>query len=365
MTKSITRTCNLCQQRVTGTELDWVKHGEDNHPNHFLQGFAVKCPDPKFSEKKYWCPLDNKWYESRKYLARTIKEHGWSNSQYYKTYGKEFMPREWAENESDATLGNAHNTDTCLYCGTLTPFQEGKWKYPAFCGYKCSTKWYAENTDRISKAMTTLKERKEQDPNHHLRPNQTQYWVNKGLTEEEATAKVKERNAVNSLEKYIERAGGDVETGTKNWADRQERWLNSLKASGMYGGYSKVANQLFTRVSETVPNLLFGEHEKQIRCGSKVVHVDCCLLERKLVIEFYGDYWHANPKKYSADSLITVIGKSASEIWERDAIRQQALTSHGYNVLVIWESEYNSDPDATVNRCINFMRKDDVTKNSD
>lgn len=355
--KAITRNCNLCSQRITGTKDDWEKHGEEHHPTYYLQGMDKKVWNPVFAEKKYWCPLDNSWYQSRKYLARTIKAKGWTNAQYYELYGKEFMPIEWATNENHKVVGNAHNTKTCLHCHNETKFIEGKWTYPAFCGSSCGTKWYAENTNRVDYAMITLAERKAIDPNHHLRPNQKQYWINKGHTEEESILKVKERNNVNTLEKYIERADGDVELGTERWLDRNERWLASMKNSRMYNGYSSVSESLFSQVNAQFGDLLYGKDEKQIRCATKNFRVDCFSPSNGKIIEFYGDYWHANPVMYEVGTVIKVTGVLVEERWRLDSERVKMLNEKGHEVLIVWESEYMKDEQAVIQRCIDFLKK--------
>ena len=374
-TKIITRTCNICQERITGDKAVYEQHGNEHHPDHFLQGFDVKCLDPRYSEKKYWCPLDNQWYASRTYLARAIKNNGWTQENYYDTYGKEYMPVEWTENENHPKVGNAHNTKTCLQCNGETKFTEGKWTYSAFCGFSCSTKWYAVNSNRIDTAMQTLRERKALDPNLHLRPNQKQYWINKGLTDEEAIAKVKIRNAVNSLDNYIKRAGGDVEKGTADWKARQVRWQKTLNAKSDVEkerirlakithssslNYSTISQKLFNEVVKEVPDIKFGAYETTIRLSDMFVKPDCSL--GKKIIEFYGDYWHGNPAIYPINSAVAR-GQLVQNVWARDALRLSNYIDKGYDVLIVWESEYNADKAGTIERCIDFLRKDNDKEN--
>lgn len=54
------------------------------------------------------------------------------------------------------------------------------------------------------------------------------YWLNKGLTEEEAKIALKERQTTFSLEKCIEKYG-EIE-GTKRWKERQDKWQNTLNS---------------------------------------------------------------------------------------------------------------------------------------
>ena len=84
----------------------------------------------------------------------------------------------------------------------------------------------------------------------------------------------------------------------------------------------------------------------------------------KKVIEFNGDYWHANPKIYSPETIMESItstssrysGNKASDIWEYDRKKISALESLGYDVKVVWESDFKKDPGKTINDCVKFLK---------
>jgi very-short-patch-repair endonuclease len=61
----------------------------------------------------------------------------------------------------------------------------------------------------------------------------------------------------------------------------------------------------------------------------------------KLIIEFNGDYPHANPRLYAADDVIRLRGQSytAREKWVSDAARIEGLQQMGYAVVVVWQSD--------------------------
>ena len=68
---------------------------------------------------------------------------------------------------------------------------------------------------------------------------------------------------------------------------------------------------------------------------------DILFLNKKLVIEIYGNLWHANPQYYSElDVIHTWDGDlTAGEIWKRDKIRENHIKALGYDVIILWESE--------------------------
>ena len=71
-------------------------------------------------------------------------------------------------------------------------------------------------------------------------------------------------------------------------------------------------------------------------------YCDVYIPEKNVVIEFQGDYWHGNPKKYEKEEL--------SEFQLEKVKKDEALREYCKNneiILVeIWESDYNRDIDA-------------------
>jgi very-short-patch-repair endonuclease len=63
--------------------------------------------------------------------------------------------------------------------------------------------------------------------------------------------------------------------------------------------------------------------------------------EKRIIIEINGDYVHANPKKFKAEDIIKLPNSkyTAAEKWESDKKKIEALTSMGYRVITIWESD--------------------------
>lgn len=60
------------------------------------------------------------------------------------------------------------------------------------------------------------------------------------------------------------------------------------------------------------------------------------------LIEVQGDYWHANPKKYQPDDIIKwSMGKmTAKQVWIRDEFKCELAKSLGYELFVVWESDW-------------------------
>jgi len=77
---------------------------------------------------------------------------------------------------------------------------------------------------------------------------------------------------------------------------------------------------------------------------------------QKKIIELYGDYWHANPNKYSANDIL-FSEKMAKEIWNKDKKRLKTYSRYGYNTLVIWEHEL-IDMTKISKKILNFESQD-------
>jgi hypothetical protein len=81
-------------------------------------------------------------------------------------------------------------------------------------------------------------------------------------------------------------------------------------------------------------------------------HFDLFVEELNLVIEYNGDYWHCNPLKYAPDFLHPQKQITAMELWEHDQMKKDLAIERGYNYHVIWESDYNKDPEFEIKNII-------------
>lgn len=59
----------------------------------------------------------------------------------------------------------------------------------------------------------------------------------------------------------------------------------------------------------------------------------------KHIIEVYGDYWHCNPDKYEDDFMHPYFKMTAVARRKLDDERVRYLTSLGYSVTIVWESD--------------------------
>jgi ubiquinone biosynthesis protein Coq4 len=62
--------------------------------------------------------------------------------------------------------------------------------------------------------------------------------------------------------------------------------------------------------------------------------------ETKTFYEFYGDLWHGNPAKYNQDDFNNVVKKTFGELYAKTMAREKFIKDNGYNVVSIWESDF-------------------------
>ena len=131
--------------------------------------------------------------------------------------------------------------------------------------------------------------------------------------------------------------------------ERQCKWQKSLHNAFRKNhdtiNTSNISNNLIKEIREycnVEAEFQLGRYSYDIRKNNNL-------------IEFNGDYWHANPKIYDDTFTNSVSNLTAKEIHDKDAKKIDYAKANGYNILVIWESDYKEDPEGTIKKCIRFL----------
>lgn len=180
-----------------------------------------------------------------------------------------------------------------------------------------------------------------------------QYFIDKH-GEDEGTRLYNELNKKksNTLDVFIDRYG-EVE-GT----ERYENYMNTCKVH-----YSEISQELFREIEKRIGNS-YGEMYFQTRnrefgkhSGSRYYFYDFVLLEKKIVIEFNGNLFHANPTMYHADDIPKFRGNTmtAQQLWDRDAEKFSFIESLGFKLIVVWEADYNNDKETIIQRIVDAI----------
>jgi len=79
----------------------------------------------------------------------------------------------------------------------------------------------------------------------------------------------------------------------------------------------------------------------------------------KKMIEFNGDFWHANPKMF-LDPVQNLYSKvTVGEIWKKDLMKYEAAKANNFDILIIWASDYKYNYNETMNKVKSFLYNGD------
>jgi hypothetical protein len=196
-------------------------------------------------------------------------------------------------------------------------------------------------------------------------PTQLQYYLDKGMSEEESIIELSKRQSTFSKEICVEKYG--EEEGYIKWMERQEKWQKSLNENGnLKMGFSGASQDLFNMILDKVgdkASCQFATNGGELRIKksdrSGMWLYDFCYNGK--IIEYQGDMYHANPDKYYANDTPHPFRKelTAFEIWERDRIKKEDAIDSGYDVLYVWDSEFRKVSkerlDTLMEKCLDFL----------
>ena len=174
-----------------------------------------------------------------------------------------------------------------------------------------------------------------------------EYYLSKGMSEDEAKHALRKRQTTFSLEKCIEKYG-EVE-GIKRFKERQEKWLSNFKRYG----FSIVSQNLFWKIfEETKLDCIFAtnnngtyddEHnlEYKVEVETSYVKLDFYIPSLNKWIEFDGDYWHGEKRGNQ----------------ERDRYREKLIFEAipGIQLKRVKERDYRKNPEKIVNECVEWI----------
>ena len=198
-------------------------------------------------------------------------------------------------------------------------------------------------------------------------PTKVEYWVKKGYTQKEAKKKISKIQNRFSLNSCIEKYG--KKKGEKVWKERQEKWQNSLIKNGnIKNGYSKISQVLFNELLEYYDikdrKYVFYHTKNQelvLKHKNGIFLYDFTDELQKKIIEYNRDQYHANPSIYEKNDMPHPYHKTkdytAESIWNKDREKISLAKNNGYDVIIIWDSEYKKNPKQIIEKCIEFLRK--------
>lgn len=169
---------------------------------------------------------------------------------------------------------------------------------------------------------------------------------------------------------YIKKYGKNI--GETKYNDR----ILNLSNKTYWNRYNKQNKQNWSNISQDLFNeiykiikydyddIYYGSLNHEYGCETNK-NFDFVIKDIKKVIEFNGDKFHANPRIYeSKDIPLKFIGLTSKDIWKNDKEKIESAINNGYDVLIIWESDFLKNKEKIILKCIDFIKNVKYEKNS-
>lgn len=173
------------------------------------------------------------------------------------------------------------------------------------------------------------------------------YWNNLYPDDPEKALAEYTKSQTRDLDWFINKFG-PIE-GPKRHTEKTEKWMKNYKKRN----YSMISQELFNNVYALLEDkgdiyyATFDRPEKasyknkeyHMKAGNSYYSIDFICLNRKKIIEYDGTYWHGKALKNP----------------EKEILRDEYITSLGYDILRIPEKEHRTDPKKTLQKCLRFL----------
>ena len=98
---------------------------------------------------------------------------------------------------------------------------------------------------------------------------------------------------------------------------------------------SKIADRWLDELG--VPNRY---REQWIKADGKRYKADAYDPTTNTVYEFYGNYWHGNPRMFEPNVVNKQAHRTMGQLYKRSKDREKAILAEGFKLIHIWEDEY-------------------------
>lgn len=164
------------------------------------------------------------------------------------------------------------------------------------------------------------------------------------------------KKRAHTLDSYQKRLGNEL--GLLKYQEHLDR-LNCFKQS-------KKALDLFKILNRSINEKIYyydnpKEYGIYLHKPKTYIMLDFYIPSKKKVIEFFGNYWHCNPKMYKETDTVVYPDKQlkiVKDIWDNDKIRVEALLDeHKIETMIVWEDEWDTNSELVVSKCLLFLNK--------
>lgn len=217
----------------------------------------------------------------------------------------------------------SRETRICLKCNKeYTVYKKSK---HTTCSIECSLSYEENNKKRINGRFISI---------------QKKYGVSNIMELPEYKQKISDTKLLkygNSKYNNIEKG---IHTLQEKYGVSNAYLLNRSNGTRITKGQQKIYDIL----KDKYPDALLEYQVLELK-----ISADIYIPSKNLILEYYGDYWHCNPKFYTSEFYNKSLKKLAVDIWKKDLDRETKIRELGYNFKIIWEDEFNTNIDIISN----------------
>jgi len=184
---------------------------------------------------------------------------------------------------------------------------------------------------------------------------QLDFYIERGLSLEDAKKALKERQSTTSLQAYIKKYGKTeglrryeqrINLFRKNWQNKSDDERVSiihkkLKKNKFFSNESFEFFQELEKNYFTSYQCKYGENEWFLYDdqNKKIYFYDFLVVEKKMIVEYHGSFWHANLEKNVEDWKNSFY--SYEESLKKDEEKRKLAEENGFTYKVVWDCQRN------------------------
>ena len=144
--------------------------------------------------------------------------------------------------------------------------------------------------------------------------------------------------------------------------DEHKHKMRKVASKKTYSYYSEMSYMFFNSIKETITDLhYYGPNELKwaVKPNEWINQALVCpdLFYNGKIVEFNGDVFHGNPSLFLDEDCPHPFQKTitAKQLQELDKNRYNYFNNLGYEILVIWENDFNNNNKEEIKKCIQFL----------
>ena len=184
------------------------------------------------------------------------------------------------------------------------------------------------------------------------------HWLKKGYSEKEAKNIICELQSKNSKKssKFLNHNHSDISklkissTLSKTILDiGATKWAKHFIVSRSKGEaelYNYICENFNIKAKANVDIKIYKE---------RAYSVD--ILYKNKIIEFFGDFWHCNPKYFlNGEEKHKMTKQKIKDIWEHDKKRIKKLENNNYKIMIVWEDDWYNNKSEIIKKIKKFLK---------